>query len=190
MNLTATQSSLQGCRLHSAAVGHHRSAASVQANVESRRMVYRMWLLCASWTLQSVMLSTLVSGCICHPLQIMHMSSKLHELSTKRAQRLSSRVQPQYEAYLGLARGHSQALESAVAILESKANVANKRKADGEVFRGAVPCFCSHFGHKAALCLSSMHRPAYLTSSPSMPMCQHCISIKVSIVTSSYGDTT
>ena len=69
----------------------------------------------------------------------MHMSSKLHGLSAKRAHQLSNRAQPQYEAYLGMAKGHSQALEAAVAILESKASVASKRKADGEVFRGAAP---------------------------------------------------
>ena len=80
----------------------------------------------------------MVNSCVCYALQIMHMSSKLHELSTKQAQQLSSKVQPQYEAYLDLAKGHSQALEAAVAILESKASVANKRKADGEVFRGAA----------------------------------------------------
>ena len=66
----------------------------------------------------------------------MAMNSALHELSCQRAQQGAAQAQPQYQAYLETARDHSTVLSTALAALQAKSNVANKRKADGQAFRG------------------------------------------------------
>lgn len=69
-------------------------------------------------------------------MQIMQMSSALHQLASQRAQQLAAQAKPQYEVYLETAKDQTTILSTALAALQAKSNVANKRKADGQAFRG------------------------------------------------------
>ena len=85
----------------------------------------------------------------CYIVQIMQMSHALHGLSVQRAQQLAAQAPPRYQAYIETAKVHSTALSTSLAALQAKSADANKRKADGQAFRGNHVRLCISW-HAAA----------------------------------------